>query len=246
MTVQKVLIISDNSYLCNAMFELIQSQKDINATFDFAISMESDARSFLPLFVKKVNLKSKIQTTGIVNSYSLVISMHCKQIFPSQLVEGVRCINVHPGYNPINRGWYPQVFALINDLPVGATIHEIDNELDHGKIIARTFVAKKSYDTSLSLYNKVIEAEVELIKIHLKEIIDGTYNVTEPESEGNLFHKKDFYQLCEINLDKVTTYRDCINHLRALSHGEYLNAYFRDEESGEKIYLKLDMIPKNA
>jgi methionyl-tRNA formyltransferase len=246
MTVQKVLIISDNAYLCKALFDLIHSQNNLNATFDLAISMESDAQSFSPLYVKKINLKSEKQITGIIEAYSLVISMHCKQIFPPQMVEGVRCINVHPGYNPINRGWYPQVFALFNGLPVGATIHEIDNELDHGKIIARTFVEKNSYDTSLSLYNKVIEAEFELIKIHLKQIIDGTYKAIEPESEGNLFLKKDFNQLCEINLDEFTTYRDCINRFRALSHGEHLNAYFRDEKSGEKIYLKLDIIRKNA
>ena len=46
--------------------------------------------------------------------YKVGISAHCKQIFPAKLVENVRCYNIHPGYNPYNRGWFPQVFSIIN------------------------------------------------------------------------------------------------------------------------------------
>ena len=84
----------------------------------------------------------------ISTNYDLVISVHCLQFFPKNLVNNIRCINIHPGYNPINRGWYPQVFAIVHDLGIGATIHEMDEKLDNGPIIARELLTKLEWDTS--------------------------------------------------------------------------------------------------
>jgi methionyl-tRNA formyltransferase len=240
MNIKNVLVISDNPYMCKSLHEIVFNTEDLKASFDYAISPSSDESLFLPLKVKKINLRSDFEVTEIIHTYSLVISIHCKQLFPNRLVDSVRCINVHPGYNPINRGWYPQVFAIIHDLPIGATIHEIDYEIDHGKIIARKFVEKSVCDTSLTLYNKILEAEINLLLSNIKSIIDGSYSPIDPESEGNVYLKKDFLELCEIDLNEDTTYRECINRLRALSHGEYLNAYFKDERSGERIYVKIE------
>ena len=48
------------------------------------------------------------QVSNITKNYNLVMSIHCKQLFPTELVNNVRCVNVHPGLNPYNRGWFPQ------------------------------------------------------------------------------------------------------------------------------------------
>ncbi len=102
-----------------------------------------------------------IDLHNVDSKYKLVISAHCKKIFPPKLVNSFRCINIHPGLNPYNRGYYPQAFSLINKLPVGATIHEIDEKLDHGPIIFQEEVVIESIDTSFSLYNKIIKKEIE-------------------------------------------------------------------------------------
>lgn len=241
-----MLVLSDNPYLCKEVSKIINELVDKKYYVKFAISPQSDVNSFLPIEVEKINLKNQNEVSLIIDTYGLIISLHCKQLFPKVLVDSVRCINVHPGYNPINRGWYPQVFSIINNLPVGATIHEIDEELDHGDIIAREFVEKSFTDTSLSLYNKILDTELMLIRAHINSLFDNTYKTIKAESDGNLFLKKDFDALCEIKLDEITTYKDCIDRLRALTHGAYLNAYFIDEVTGEKIYIKLDLIKKNA
>lgn len=238
---KNILIVSDNSDLCNQIYVLSQNYKYNDRNFTFSISPFSNPRDF-SLINKKItvlNLKDEIVIDEIITKFDLVISIHCKQIFPKKLVESIKCINVHPGYNPINRGWYPQVFAIVYDLPIGATIHEIDELLDHGNIIDRKFVKKSEQDTSLSLYNKVVQAEIELLKVNFKHILNDTYSVIKPEIEGNLFLKKDFNNLCNLNMDEVGTMRILLNKLRALTHGEYKNAYFIDSETNEKVYISL-------
>ena len=49
--------------------------------------------------------------------------------------------------------------------------------------------------------------------------------------------KKDFNDLLELDLDESTTVRKVIDKLRALTHGNYNNAYFIDDITGQKIYI---------
>jgi methionyl-tRNA formyltransferase len=170
-----------------------------------------------------------------------VFSLHCKQFFPPELISNVKCINIHPGYNPLNRGWYPQVFSIIHDLPIGATIHEIDNKLDHGPIIDREFVQKYIYDTSESLYNRVLDMEIQLLKKNLLPILKNDYSILIPEEEGNLFLKKDFNNLLEIDLNKEYKAIDLINILRALTHGKYSNAFYYNKSNGRKIFISINL-----
>jgi dTDP-4-amino-4,6-dideoxyglucose formyltransferase len=244
---KNVLIISDNLPLCRQFYSIIGKKKISEAKFTFSTSPFTDKDSFVVsdnVGVRVFNLKDQNAIDEIIATYDLVFSIHCKQIFPADLVAKVKCINVHPGYNPINRGWYPQVFAIINDYQIGATIHEIDKELDNGHIIARAFVEKEIYDTSETLYNKVIAKEIELLDEHLESILANKYQAFAPESESNLFLKKDFNQLLHLDLNEETTVGKVIDKLRALTHGSYSNAYFIDEKTGKKIYVGIQLKPE--
>lgn len=240
---KNILVVSDNSYLLGKFIDLINSPEYNVFNFDFVISPFSQIEAFVDLHnsIRIVDLRKSDYIDQIVEKYDLVFSIHCKQLFPPKLVNSVKCINVHPGYNPINRGWYPQVFAIINNRCIGATIHEIDEYLDHGDIIAREMVEQTMSDTSLSLYNKVVEKEIELLKKNLLKILHGTYTKTPPEKEGFVYTKKDFNALCHINLDMQTTVADVINRLRALTHGDYKNAYFIDPATNEKFFISIQI-----
>lgn len=240
MSFSKILIISDNAYLCNEFKKIIENLSDKKYSFDFAISPFSNSKDFASQ-VKTYDLKKSDDVKEIISIYNLIFSIHCKQIFPIELVENVKCINIHPGYNPINRGWYPQVFSIIHDLPIGATIHEIDNKLDHGPIIAREFVEKYDYDTSETLYNRILAKEVDLLNKYLPQILENKYSVIMPENEGNIYLKKDFNDLLKIDLNKNYSAGEFIDKLRALTHGSYSNAYFLDRKTGEKIFVGINL-----
>ena len=174
----------------------------------------------------------------IAGKYNLILSIHCKQFFPATLVNAVRCINVHPGFNPYNRGWFPQVFSIINGLPAGATIHEMDEKLDHGPIIAREKCAIESWDTSESLYLRILELEKEMLWRYYEAIKNRTYIASPPLEEGNLNSINDFEKIKELHLNHTGTFEEFLNLLRALSHGEYRNAYFLAKD-GQKIFVRL-------
>lgn len=190
-------------------------------------------------------LDIKTEWKSVAQEIDLVFSLHCKQLFPPEFVKRVKCINIHPGLNPHNRGWFPQVFSILNKEPVGATIHEIDELIDHGPIIDQEPVELFSWDTSLTAYNRVLEAELRLLRKNLKKILSGDYSVRMPHIEGNVNSKKDFERLCKLDLKEKGTFADFLDRLRALSHGDYQNAYFIDS-NGRKVFVKLVLQPDNA
>ncbi|MBX8576348.1 dTDP-4-amino-4,6-dideoxyglucose formyltransferase [Pseudomonas cichorii] len=236
----KLLVVSDNPPLSAALIECLETlDKRLTVTLDLRYTSYNKApRNMVELGACEINVKDDTVVDFIISHYDLVLSVHCKQLFPKRLVEGVRCINFHPGFNPFNRGWYPQAFSILNGLPVGATIHVMDKEIDHGHIIAQKPVTIGSGETSLEVYNNVIEAEKELMREYLPRILQGSYEAFKPLSEGNYNGIKDYNELCELNLDEVGSLRDHINLLRATSHGNFKNAYFHDE-LGEKYFIRV-------
>lgn len=237
----RVCIITDNTYIFESFSKLIAKSKRKDVEYDFYYSASNKA--FREKFgangaMKPVKLKE--QSSDFFSLYDLFISLHCKQMFPPEMVDNHTCINVHPGYNPYNRGWFPQVFSIINKKPVGATVHLMDREMDHGDILYQKKLELLSHDTSKDIYNRILEAEMELIEEHLDDILDKKYTPFPMENEGNLNLKKDFDRLCELDLDEKATYGEVIDRLRALTFSPYDNAYFFDND-GNKIYVGITL-----
>jgi dTDP-4-amino-4,6-dideoxyglucose formyltransferase len=228
----RTLILTDNLQALSLANEL----RDIHGEIDIYQSPGGTLEAIDPLDLKQ-------QASELATDYGLIISIHCKQFFPPDLVKRVRCINVHPGFNPYNRGWYPQVFSIINGLKAGATIHEMDEKLDHGAIIAQKEYRLKPWDTSASAYGEILKIERELLLEHFASLRRGDYQSYPAGEEGNINRRKDFDDLREIELDETGTFGDFINRLRALTHGHYKNAYFRDEH-GRKIYVRIELEPE--
>ena len=238
-----VLVIIDNLLQYERIKQIFIKNENKKINVDFKHSSVKSAIWNHNDFKSRGNSQIDVdkQKDYIIENYQLVISVHCFQFFPKKLVESVRCINIHPGYNPINRGWYPQVFAIINNLPIGATIHEMDEKLDNGGIIAQDFVPMYKWDTSKSIYDRVLEKEIELFDSNFGKIMDRTYITTMPKGDSNFFTKADFNKLLEIKLDEKGDFEMFYDKLRSLSHGNYKNAYFLDKESGRKVFIRLDI-----
>ncbi len=233
----KVLVVTDNIQLYTAFKEILKDAKYDCYNVEFACSNESPLRGLTD--VHHISIKEKLDV--LISTYQLIISLHCKQLFPEKLVKCVRCINVHPGFNPYNRGWFPQVFSILNGKPLGATIHVIDELLDHGPIIVQEKVPVFAWDTSISAYNRVIKKEIELLKEWLPDILSGNYQASHCSESGNINLKKDYNALCELDMSASTTMKDCLDKLRALTHGDYKNAYFIDKVTGKKVFVALEL-----
>lgn len=236
MQYNNILIFSDNKVLLEGLLKIVKDKKlDKLVNIKIASSHLSDITT-TSASIEKINIKDNVDS--LINNFDLIISAHCKQIFPKELIGKVKCINIHPGLNPFNRGWYPQVFSIINKLPIGATIHEMDEEVDHGPIIIQQEAPIYSYDTSETIYNRILEIELVLFEKVIEKILYNKYETVIPPNDGNINWKKDFNELCHIDLRKSYIGQDFIDIIRALTHGSYNNAYFYDDD-GNKIYIKI-------
>ena len=227
--------------LNNVKLLLEEQHTELKLLFDFRRSFTSALPKMYEEGIEELSvINVKTEWASIVRNYSLVFSIHCKQIFPPELVRGVRCVNIHPGYNPDNRGWYPQVFSIISGNVIGATIHEMDEQIDCGRIIARRQVPIHSDDTSLEVYERVLEMEMVLLKENLRAILSNTYKPLIPEHDGIFHTKKEFEKLCQLDLNANMRLGDAINLLRGLTHGMYANAHFTDSY-GDKVFVRIQL-----
>jgi methionyl-tRNA formyltransferase len=237
---KNILVISDNDRLSGRFRDWIQSRTELQEVkLSFTKTIASVKKD--ETITEFVDLNKETDVEKIISGYDLVISLNCAQIFPEKLINGVKCINIHPGYNPDTRGIFSEVFALKYNTRIGATIHEMDLELDHGPVIARETVEKNDWDTAGSLYEKIIDKQFELIEKHFEEILKDTYT-TFTVSEGKVYTKKDFQVLQRLDLNERKTTREFIDHLRALTFEGYDNCFFIDEE-GRKVFVSIRLKP---
>lgn len=236
----RVMVITDNELLYRSFRELIQQEQFNSTDFDFFFSEVNKAFTikYSNNDFKPINIRKSLDK--VLDCYQLIISLHCKQLFPANLVKLVRCVNVHPGFNPYNRGWFSQVFSIINKLPFGVTIHEMDEQLDHGAIIVQQEIEILPWETSLDVYKKMQKVEIKMLTLHLRDILDNNYKKKTPVFEGNINYKRDYDALCEINLDKSVTFREAIDYFRAMSFSDYKNAFFYDDDR-RKIFVEIKM-----
>jgi methionyl-tRNA formyltransferase len=201
----KILVVSNNRYIAQPIVDIIEQRGD-----------ECD------LILGKFNWAD-------VPKCDLIISAHSKTIFPKEILESVRCINIHPGLLPHGRGMYPHVWDMALGRPTGATIHEMTEKIDTGKIIVQREVHVSDSDTSLEVYNKILITEKRLFAEH--------YDLITRNEPLPYYSQKDFDEICQIDMDHEGTLGEHINFLRALSHDEYKNAYF--VSNGKKIYVSI-------
>jgi len=241
-----VLVISDNPELSQYFLEVMNTTPSLK---QIPVKLHYSAKNPQPAGMEALgatpcDLRNEETVNEIIATAELVFSLHCKQIFPERLVTLIRCINVHPGFNPHNRGWFPQVFSIMNKLPAGVTIHLMDQEVDHGAIIYQSPVKVEESNTSLDVYRKVIAQEKVLLANHLVNLVLGDYATTPAKTEGNYNSIADFKACCELDLKATGTLQEHIDLLRALTHGNLKNAFFKDSQ-GHKHYIRVQIESEN-
>lgn len=234
----RVLIFSDNVRMYEGVRAFVEQQSWADQV-DYACT----PRGPLDGTLRAIRIKNHVEE--LVERYKVVVSGHCKQIFPLSLVGAVPCVNIHPGFNPDTRGWFPQVFGLVRGLRVGFTVHYMDAEIDHGPIILRREIEAKFTDDSKMLYDRIQDAEIASIPEWLPDVVFGRAQATPMEGEGFYHSKQDFEQLCAIDLEEQGTFRQFYDRLRALSFAGFKNAYVIDPKTGERVYFSLQMHKDN-
>lgn len=110
----------------------------------------------------------------------VVLAGYMKKLGPRTLAAyRNRVLNIHPALLPKHRGKgmygirvHEAVLAADNSI-TGVSIHVVDEEYDHGDVIAQTEVSVAPDDTAESLASRVLDAEHHFLPATLQKIASG-------------------------------------------------------------------------
>lgn len=150
------------------------------------------------------------------------------------------CLNLHPGLLPETRGYNPNVWSIVEDLPAGATLHYMTEEVDAGDVVARREVERRFDDTGKDLYRRIERACVDLFTETWPAIERGDVDAEPQDDDAATTHRKaDFEELCELDPEAEYTVRELLDRLRALTFPPFDNAHV--EVDGERYYVDVSI-----
>ncbi|HEX4137669.1 MAG TPA: formyltransferase family protein [Bryobacteraceae bacterium] len=150
-------------------------------------------------------------------------SGHYHRVFPPDFLSRYsRMYNLHPGFLPWGRGYYPIFWALWEETPAGATLHEITAEVDEGPVVAQIQVPYSMADTGETLFERVREAERQLFLAHWPRIASAEPLPAVPQTgPGSCHSKAEFLALKEnVSLSSLSG-TELMRLIRALSFSGY-------------------------
>ncbi len=104
--------------------------------------------------------------------YLRLLSNNFVRTFPNKV------INIHPSLLPSFKGLEAQKQAFEYGVKfTGCTVHFVDEQLDHGAIIAQKVVEVKDDDTPETLSARILEEEHALYIEAISQIVAGNYKI---------------------------------------------------------------------
>jgi methionyl-tRNA formyltransferase len=172
-----------------------------------------------------------------------LISVHFPYIFREVVLSTPRIgvLNLHPAFLPYNRGWHTPSWAILEDTPVGATLHFVDLGLDTGDIIYQRQLDILPGESANTLYQRLKKLEFEVFKEAWPHLVSGSYKRQPQNLTVGTFHKRrDLFSrdIQRIELDEPVKGRDLIRRLRALTTNSIGEAAYY-EENGKRYRLQI-------
>jgi len=193
------------------------------------------AESIHQVFTREESIASLASTMGLqatvadpnttdLEASDVGFSVHYQRILrPHTLSKYRKMYNLHPGYLPWGRGFYPVFWALWEGTPAGATLHEISEGVDEGPIVAQVEVDYSPDDTGGTLHQRVREAEKNLFLEYWPRMLSGEAIPAwpQPADSGSYHSRKEFFALKQGASAKDMAACDLINLIRCLTFPGY-------------------------
>jgi methionyl-tRNA formyltransferase len=172
-----------------------------------------------------------------------LIGIHFPYIIPDEVLTSPRfgVLNLHPAYLPYNRGWHTPSWALLEQTPIGATLHFMTADVDMGDIIHRKQLIVSPGDTADTLYHRLKQLELELFQEAWPQLVNGTYQrLPQLPVEGSTHKRKELFtpEIQRIALDEQVTAGDLIRRLRALTTNQWPEAAYY-EMDGKRFHIQV-------
>ncbi len=173
-----------------------------------------------------------------------VISVHFPYIVPQRVLAlpKIGMLNLHPAFLPFNRGWHTPSWAIEEGTPYGATLHWMDEGVDTGDIAIQREIDVRESDTADSLYQRVLDLELQLFAEALPLIRENRVPRIPQQGDGTAHRKQELDDQRCLRLDDARTIRHTLRRLRALTTNSWDEAaYF--EEGGQRYRVRVVIQP---
>ena len=125
-------------------------------------------------------------------------------------------INIHPSLLPELRGPSPIQTALLRgDRLTGLTLMQLDEELDHGSILAQKKVSIAPTDTYLTLSEKLSLSATQFVRTYVPAYLHGELKPVQQDHSHATFSKKIETKDTELRLEKTAD--ELLNMIRAFN-----------------------------
>ena len=185
------------------------------------------------------------RSVEILKSLNLdyIIGVHFPYIVPQDILNIPKYgfLNLHPAYLPFNRGWHTPSWAILENTPIGATLHFMDEGVDTGDIVSQKKLEIIPADTANTLYVKLKKLEYELFVESIPKLLNGEPPRLQQEKNVGTIHKKrDLFndEIQKLDLESIDSVTNILTRLRALTTNRIEEAAFF-ELGGKKYRVQI-------
>lgn len=174
-----------------------------------------------------------------------IIGIHFPYLISKKILQvpKVGFLNLHPAYLPYNRGWHTPSWAILEDTPIGATLHFMAEQLDAGDIIHQKKLEVLISDTADSLYQRILNLEYETFVEAWPDLLSLKPRTTQQDlSQGTSHKKKDLFksEVQELHFDKSYKLDDLLIKLRGLTTNDINEASYFIKD-GQKYRVRIEI-----
>ena len=175
-----------------------------------------------------------------------IFGIHFPYLIPKSVLDipKIGFLNLHPAYLPFNRGWHTPSWAILDQTPIGATLHIMEEKLDTGDVIHQKEVKINPDDTANSLYQRLKVVEFETFKEAFPKLLNDNFQSKAQDLGTGTSHvKNDLFQeeVQKIDLEKSYTGKEWIDKMRALTTNDSSEAaYFIKDDVKYRVQIKIE------
>jgi len=128
-----------------------------------------------------------------IDECDLAVSFGYRHILKPKTIEKFKrpVVNLHISYLPWNRGSDPNLWSFLEKTPSGVSIHQIDEGIDTGPILAQVQVDQDlEKGTLASSYEKLV-GEIEILFFRILPAILNQEIQPKAQVPGGSFHKRE-------------------------------------------------------
>lgn len=152
-------------------------------------------------------------------------------------------VNTHPSLLPYNRGKHYNFWAIVEQAPFGVTLHQVDEGIDSGPILAQQAINYDWTDTGASLYTKAQAAMVQLFCASYPALRENKLPARAQATDvGSFHHSSELDPASQIKLDSSYRAADLLNLLRARTFAGHPGCWFEDKGVRFQVTVKIERL----